>query len=294
MVAFVDRLVLRQRELKHPLCVGLDPHLDRIPAAFRAGTMTPDDPVTVEVVERFFREVIDRLAGRVASVKPQIAFFEQLGWRGLRAFEHLVERCHERELLVVIDAKRGDIGSTAAGYARAYFGPTSALSADALTVNAYLGLDTLEPFVEAAAGAEGGLFVLVKTSNPGSGDLQALEVDGRPVYLHLATALGERAAHLVGKTGFSGLGAVVGATYPEDAKRVREVMPEALLLVPGFGAQGASAADAVSGFVRGDHGLEGGLVNASRSVVFPSADHWAMAFDAALSRAIDELGAAVT
>jgi len=293
MVAFADRLVLRQRELGHPLCVGLDPHLDRIPDAFRAGTMTPHDPASADAVERFFMEVIDRLAGRVAAVKPQIAFFEQLGWRGLQALERLVARCREKELLVVLDAKRGDIGSTAAGYARAFFGETAPLRADALTVNAYLGLDTLEPFIDAASAAAGGLFVLVKTSNPGSGDLQGLTVDGRPVYLHLASALGTRAERLAGETGFSGLGAVVGATYPEDAKRVREAMPEALVLVPGYGAQGASAAQAVAGFVRGPNGLEGGLVNASRSILFPAASDWGAAFDASLKQATDELGAAV-
>ncbi len=293
MVAFADRLILRQRELGHPLCVGFDPHLDRIPDAFRAGTMAPSDPATADAVERFFTEVIVRLAGRVAAVKPQIAFFEQLGWRGLRTLERLVQRCRENELLVVLDAKRGDIGSTAAGYARAFFGEMAPLRADALTVNAYLGLDTLEPFMEAAGQADGGLFVLVKTSNPGSGDLQGLTVGERPVYLHLASALGARAQHLAGETGFSGLGAVVGATYPDDARRVREAMPEALVLVPGYGAQGASAAQAVAGFVRGPNGLEGGLVNASRSILFPAGSDWGSAFHAALEQATEELGAAV-
>lgn len=293
MVAFADRLIVRQRELGHPLCVGFDPHLDRIPDAFRAGTMAPSDPATADAVEGFFTEVIARLAGRVAAVKPQIAFFEQLGWRGLRALERLLERCRANELLVVLDAKRGDIGSTAAGYARAFFGETAPFRADALTVNAYLGLDTLEPFMDAAGRAGGGLFVLVKTSNPGSGDLQGLMVDERPVYLHLAAALGARAERLAGETGFSGLGAVVGATYPDDAKRVREAMPEALVLVPGYGAQGASADQAVAGFVRGPHGLEGGLVNASRSILFPAGSDWATDFDAALNQATDELGTAV-
>ncbi|MEM1028938.1 MAG: orotidine-5'-phosphate decarboxylase [Myxococcota bacterium] len=299
---FADRLVTRQRALGHPLCVGLDPHLGRIPESFRRGTMAPSDPDTAAAVETFLAAVVARLEGRVAAVKPQIAFFEQLGWRGLQVLERLVARCHEHELLVIMDAKRGDIGSTAAGYARAFLGRDAPWGSDALTVNPYLGLDTLEPFLDAAASAGAGLFVLVKTSNPGSDDLQRRhDGAGHPLYLTLAAALEQRAARLAGtSSGFSGLGAVVGATYPDDARRVREVMPHGLLLVPGFGAQGASAADSVAGFVRGPHGLEGGVVNASRSIVFPSEEGkgasrapWSQRFDDALARACADLADAV-
>ncbi len=176
---FGDQLIARVRALGHPLCVGLDPHLDRIAPLFRRGTMAPGDPATAEAVEDFVNAIIDRLEGRVAVVKPQIAFFEQLGWRGLQVLERVVDRCRRRGLLVLLDAKRGDIGSTAKGYARSYLTEDAPLRVDAITLNAYLGLDTLEPF--AATGA--GLFVLVRTSNPGAGDLQDLETEDGPMRL---------------------------------------------------------------------------------------------------------------
>ena len=268
---FADRLIARVRALGHPLCVGLDPHLDRIPSGFRCGSMRHDDPETAEAVEAFSLAVLEGVASQVAAVKPQIAFYEQLGWRGMRALARVMRAARDAGLLVVLDAKRGDIGSTATGYAAAYLSADAPLRADALTVNPYLGIDTLEPLAAAAASAGSGLFVLVKTSNPGSGTLQNLEAAGRPVYLHAAEALGDLADRLSGPaTGWSSLGVVVGATYPDDAVRVREVVPRALFLVPGFGTQGAGAQDAVTSFVDGPTGLrEGGLVNASRAVLFP-------------------------
>lgn len=298
---FADRLISTVRRLGHPLCVGLDPHLDRIPACFREGAMLPTAPATVRSVESFLRVVIDRVEGKVAIVKPQIAFFEQLGWRGIEALTRLVEHARAAGLLVLLDAKRGDIGSTAAGYARAYFGDDAALPVDALTVNPYLGPDTLTPFIEAAQDDGGGVFVLVKTSNPGSGALQDLEVDGSPVSSRVADWLASPAERLAGPvTGWSSIGVVVGATYPEDADRVRAVLPRSLFLIPGFGAQGAGADDAVRSFVRGPTGiLEGGVVNASRGVLFPegSLDADAATYDRLLDQTIDratsELSAAV-
>jgi orotidine-5'-phosphate decarboxylase len=292
---FADDLIARVRALGHPLCVGLDPHLDRIPPLFRRGSMALGAPATSDAVEAFGAAVIDRLEGRVAVVKPQIAFFEQLGWRGLAALERLVERCHARDLLVLLDAKRGDIGSTAEGYARAYLGGDAPMQADAITLNAYLGLDTLEPF--AATGA--GLFVLVRTSNPGAGDLQDLATDEGPVYVRMARNLRPLCDRLEGATGWSNLGVVVGATWPEQALSVREALPGALFLVPGYGAQGGSADEAVRGFVPGPSGLEGGVVNSSRGVLFPprgrtdAAATWEAAIDEALDAAIGELGEAV-
>ena len=292
---FADDLIARVRALGHPLCVGLDPHLARIPPLFRRGSMAPGDPQTADAVEAFLGAVVDRLEGRVAVVKPQIAFFEQLGWRGLEALERIVARCQERGLLVLLDAKRGDIGSTAQGYADAYLSEGAPLKVDALTLNAYLGLDTLEPF--AATGA--GLFVLVRTSNPGAGDLQDLKTPEGPIYLRMARNLRPLSDRLVGKTGWSNLGVVVGATWPEQAIAVREALPQALFLVPGFGAQGGSAAGAVRGFVPGPVGLEGGVVNSSRGVLFPAgaatddAAAWGKAIDGALNESIDLLGQAV-
>jgi len=207
-----------------------------------------------------------------------------------------VERARAAGLLVLLDAKRGDIGSTAAGYAAGYLTRDAPLEVDAITLNPYLGLDTLEPFAAAAESAGRGIVVLLKTSNDGSGDLQDLEVAGTPVYEKLASALGPLSKRLQGPaTGWSSLGVVVGATWPEPHEIVRKHLPEALFLVPGYGAQGASAADAVRGFVPGPNGLEGGVVASSRAVLFPEAAGtqearaWERAIDEALSRAIGEL-----
>lgn len=248
---------------------------------------------------------VDRLEGRTAIVKPQIAFFEQLGWRGLRVLERVNERARKRGLMVLLDAKRGDIGSTAAGYAQAYLAPDAACPVDALTVNPYLGRDTLEPFAEVAADAGRGLFVLVKTSNPGSGDLQDLalgDADTSPkVFEAMAEGLEPLSKRLVGpETGWSSLGAVVGATYPEQADRIRELLPNALFLVPGYGNQGATASDAIRSFVPGPRGLEGGIVNSARALLFPkgaaeasNASVWEEMVDGALDRAAGELTEAV-
>ena len=289
MRPFADRLIGRVRELGHPLCVGLDPHLAAIPPLFRQGSMAPGDPETAGAVEGFVSAVIDRLEGRVAIVKPQIAFFEQLGWRGIRALAHLCERARNAGPLVLLDAKRGDIGSTAEGYAKAYLAREAALPVDALTLNPYLGFDTLEPFTRVAREAGRGLFVLVKTSNSGSGDLQDREVEGEPLFGRVADGLvGIEAVLRAPETGWSSLGVVCGATWPDQARRVREALPHALFLVPGYGAQGGSAAAAVQGFVPGPKGLEGGIVNSSRAILFPekareatSAEVWEAAFDAA-------------
>ena len=298
---FADRLIQRVRELGHPLCVGLDPHLARIPPLFREGTMDPGDDRTADAVAAFLAAVLDRLEGRVAIVKPQIAFFEQLGWRGMRVLDGLCRRAGSAGTQVLLDAKRGDIGSTALGYAAAYLARDAPLPVDAITLNPYLGFDTLEPFVRVAAEAERGLFVLVRTSNPGSGDLQDRIVDGEPLFARVADGLGRFEATLQGaNTGWSALGVVCGATWPEQAQRVREALPRALFLVPGYGAQGGSAAAAVQGFVPGPKGLEGGVVNSSRGILFPEAGQdasdaaaWERAVDAAIDLAIDELGNAV-
>jgi orotidine-5'-phosphate decarboxylase len=290
------------RRLGHPLCAGLDPHLDRFPPLFRRGGMAPEAPGTAEAIEAFCLAMLDRLAGRVAIVKPQVAFFERLGWRGMRVLEGVAAAARERDLLVLLDAKRGDIGSTARGYAEAYLGSQAVLPVDALTANPYLGLDTLEPLVKAAGETGGGVFVLVKTSNRGSGDLQDRSVGGQPLYERLAESLAALAECMVGPdTGWSSLGVVVGATYPEVHRRIREILPRALFLVPGYGAQGAGAQEAVAGFVAGPAGrLEGGLVNSSRGILFPPGSDtddvatWERAVDEALDRAIGELGEAVS
>lgn len=297
---FADRLLRRVRALGHPLCAGLDPDLARIPPVFRRGAMDPGAPDTAEALAAFCRAFLERVADRVAALKPQSAFFEALGWRGVRVLAEVLEAARARGLPVVLDAKRGDIGSTAAGYAAAYLAPGAPLRADALTVNPYLGLDALEPFVREAERARGGLFVLARTSNPGGRDFQdAPDTAGRPLYERVAEALQPHAKRLAGPaSGFSGLGLVAGATRPDEARRLRELAPTALFLVPGYGAQGASAREAVAGFVRGAGGrLEGGIVNASRALAFPDARGegaaaWERAVDGALDRATAELAGA--
>ena len=298
---FADRLIERTRALGHPLCVGLDPHLARVPPLFRRGSMAPDDERTCLAVEEFLGAVIDRIAGRVAIIKPQIAFFEQLGWRGMRVLDGLCRRAREANLMVLLDAKRGDIGSTGEGYAGAYLTSDAAMPVDAMTLNPYLGFDTIEPFVRVASAAGRGIFVLVKTSNPGSGDLQDRDVEGEPLFGRVADGLAGMQGRLLGpKTGWSSLGVVCGATWPDQARRVRDALPKALFLVPGYGAQGASASAAVQSFVPGPNGREGGIVNSSRAILFSESakaaskvPEWESAIDIALGRAIDELASAI-
>jgi orotidine-5'-phosphate decarboxylase len=297
---FADRLMARVRALGHPLCAGLDPHLPQIPPLFRRGSMAPGDPATAAAVEDFLTAVLERLAQRVAIVKPQSAFFEQLGWRGVRALERVAARARAAGVLVLLDAKRGDIGSTAGAYAAA-LAPDAPAPVDAMTVNPYLGRDTLAPFIDTAEQHGGGIFVVVKTSNPGSADYQDRTIEGRLLFEHVAESLRAPVERLRGTaTGWSSLGIVAGATYPGESERLRALLASALFLVPGYGAQGGSARDAVRGFVRGPDGrLEGGIVNSSRALLFPPAGStddrrsWEAAIDAACDRAIDELGDAV-
>jgi orotidine-5'-phosphate decarboxylase len=300
--AFADRFLQRARRLGHPLCVGVDPHLALIPAAFRAGDMQPGKPETAAAVESWCVALLDRVAGRVAVVKPQSAFFEALGPAGAAVLARVIEAARARGLLVLLDAKRGDVGSTAEAYAAAYLGEGAPFACDALTLNAYLGLDSLEPFVAAAAQSAAGLFVVLRSSNAGARDFQDLPAPERPLYERVAEALGARAASLRGaETGWSGLGVVVGATWPGESRRIREILPRSLFLVPGYGAQGGSARDAVAGFVPGPDGrLEGGLIASSRAIGLPpegrsaDASSWERAVDRALDTAIAELTAAVS
>jgi orotidine-5'-phosphate decarboxylase len=263
--------------------------------------MRAQDPQTSSCVAEFLAAVIDRVAGRVAIVKPQIAFFEALGWRGIEALDGLCSRARKADLQVLLDAKRADIGSTAEGYAAAYLARDAVMPVDALTINPYLGFDTIEPFARSAAAAGRGIFVLVKTSNAGSGDLQDRDVEGEPLFVRVARGLVKTEGALLGpRTGWSSLGVVCGATWPDQAGRVRDALPRSLFLVPGYGAQGADASAAVRGFVPGPAGLEGGLVNSSRGILFPEAGAkardprtWEAALDDALDRAITELGEAI-
>lgn len=295
---FADAIIARSRHLEQPLCAGLDPHLPLIPPLFRQGDMLPADPRSAAAVAAFFAAALPRLAPHVAAVKPQSAFFERLGWRGIQVLEDLVTAARAAGLPVILDAKRGDIGSTAEAYA-GYLDGTAPLQAEALTVNPYLGRETLQPFIAAAAAQGRGVFVLAKTSNPGAADFQDRRFDDAPLYVQVARALAEPSRHLRGESGWSSLGIVAGATHPRQHEELRACLPHALFLVPGYGAQGAPARDAVRGFVRGPRGLEGGVVSSSRALLFPAAGHtddiraWERALDDAIAHAVDELRAAV-
>ena len=294
---FADRLTEQTRAFGTPLCVGIDPHLDLIPPLFRRGDMKPSAPATADGVRDFCFEVLERVKGRVGVVKPQSAFFEQLGPAGMGVLGELCREAMELGLLVVIDAKRGDIGSTSAAYAAAMLGRDAGFPADAVTVNPYLGLDTLEPFLDAADTTGSGLFVLVRTSNPGSADIQTLGIEGGgTVHGRLAEGLLPLMERRVGGSGYSSLGIVCGATWPGEAGALRKLLPTALFLVPGFGAQGAGRDEALAGLVEGPEGREGGIVNSSRGVTFPpeagdakANSDWRQAIDTAIERTIGQL-----
>jgi orotidine-5'-phosphate decarboxylase len=290
---FADRLIAATRAQGHPLCVGLDPNPALIPALFGpAGSL--------EACTAFFDAVLTGLAGRVSVIKPQIGLFEAYGPAGYALCADLTAKARKDGALVILDAKRGDIGSTAEGYAAAALGPAPGFDADCVTVNPYMGLDTLEPYRPAMQNCGKGIAVLVRTSNPGAADLQELDCGGEPLWVRTAQMLKPLAQAHVGESGFSSLMVVAGATAPEQARRIRDILPSALQLVPGYGAQGASARDAVAGFAPGPEGLEGGVVNASRGVLYPKtaavaatlAD-WRAAFDANLDATIADLSAAV-
>jgi orotidine-5'-phosphate decarboxylase len=209
--------------------------------------------------------------GQVAAIKPQAAFFEAQGPDGMHVLARLGRAAIDAGVLVIMDAKRNDIGSTNAAYAEAWIGHDAPFPSDALTVNAYLGLDTLDPLLARADRMGAGLFVLTRTSNQGAGDLQDLEIGGKPVFQHLAAGLAPLAAERVGELGLSSLGIVAGATWPDEARALRQILPGAPFLVPGFGAQGAGAEQALAGLTTGSGGPEGGLVNSTRGLIFPAA-----------------------
>ncbi|HTQ40717.1 MAG TPA: orotidine-5'-phosphate decarboxylase [Pirellulales bacterium] len=280
MISFAQKLAAAVREKQTPVVVGLDPRWESLPEGLRQPSQAHGDNEPVQraaAVAEFCRRVIDVVAPLVPAVKPQIAFFEQLGPPGLMALGQVIAHARKRELLVIVDAKRNDIGSTAEAYAAAYFGPQAAWRADALTVSPYLGDDSLTPFVTAAEEHGGGVFVLVKTSNPGGGQFQDLSCEGRPLYRHVAEFVERLASDEVqaenqgtesdgySEVEYGSVGAVVGATYPEQLAELRAGMPHAWLLIPGYGSQGGTAKDVAPGFDA--QGL-GAIVNNSRGIIF--------------------------
>ncbi len=268
MPSFAQRLADSVRSKRTPTLVGLDPRYSAIPAGLKQGIDAADHRQVAGVFRAFCCGVIDVVASLVPAVKPQAAFFEQLGPAGMQALWEVIEYARRKQLIVILDGKRNDIGSTAAGYAAAYLGPDSAWRADALTVSPYLGSDSLTPFVEVAVRDDAGIFVLVKTSNPGGGLFQDLTADGEPIYEHVARHLQQLAAPAGASGGYGPVGAVVGATYPDQLSALRAIMPGCWFLVPGFGAQGGAAKDVAGGF--DEQGL-GAIVNNSRALIFAHA-----------------------
>lgn len=295
---FADRLAAAVRRCGTPVLVGLDPRSTMLPDVLADRSAEFSREETAQCFRTFCCEVIDVVAALVPAVKFQAAFFEQLGPPGMVALAESIEHARQCGLLVILDGKRNDIGSTAAAYADAYLGPgdRSAWGADALTANPYLGDDALQPLVNTAHRRGAGVFVLVKTSNPGGGLFQDLIAEGLPVYRHVARYVEQQAAATVGKCQYATVGAVVGATYPEQLAELREAMPHSWLLVPGFGAQGAGARDVAGAF--DPQGL-GAIVNNSRGIIFAfrnpqyaerfAPQRWQQAVEAATRDMIDQL-----
>lgn len=254
---FADALTAKIQKTS-PVCVGLDPRISQLPE---------DIAKSASGVDQFCRGIIDAVKGVASCVKPQLAWFEVLGWEGMKVFWEVCAYAKEQDLLVIADGKRGDIGATAEAYAEAYLGASSPI--DALTVHPYLGGDGVLPFISKAVQNEKGVFVLVKTSNPSSGELQDLPVGDEAVHEHLAQIVESWATqHLGPVTNLSAVGAVVGATYPEETTYLRTLMPHVPFLIPGYGAQGGTAEDARRGFLADGTGA---IVSASRSILFASA-----------------------
>jgi orotidine-5'-phosphate decarboxylase len=283
---FADRLAEAVAERRSQLVVGLDPRLDLLPLELR-GDAHVGRPAAAEAVTRFCCGIVDAVAPYCVAVKPQLAFFEVLGADGIASFERVVGYARSAGLLVVVDGKRGDIGPTARAYADAYLEPRADGDpiADALTVNTYLGRDSLEPFVAACRRGGGGRFCLVKTSNAGGVDVQDLALsDGRPLWKQVALLVHELGEEVVGDCGLSSIGAVVGATYPRAIAEARKLLPQAILLLPGVGAQGATPANIARAFTSGPASA---LVAASRSVMYAfrdGEDDWRAAAGAEAAR----------
>jgi orotidine-5'-phosphate decarboxylase len=275
MEAFVDRLIDEIALKESCAVVGLDPQLELLPPALLE-PLYQKYGHTLEsagrAAEEFCRRVVDVVAPHVAAVKVQLGCFERLGWMGMKACADTIRHAQEKGLLVILDGKRADVGVTAEAYAQGYLGevavaevPQTPWGADAITVNPYLGWDGIQPFVEVAKEYGKGVFVLVKTSNLSSGQVQDLVAEGRPVYAHLAGLVASWAEELMGTHGYSSLGAVVAATFPRDAARIRTLMPRSYFLVPGYGAQGGTAQDVIPSF---NPDGAGAIINSSRAVIY--------------------------
>ena len=269
----INKLVDKIKKTGAPIVVGLDPMMNFVPehikqAAFEQKGETLEG--AAEAIWQYNKEIIDKTYDLIPAVKPQIAMYEQFGIPGLIAFQKTVDYCKEKALVVIGDIKRGDIGSTSAAYAVGHLGKVKVgntmcegFKEDFVTVNPYLGTDGVKPFMDVCKEEKKGMFILVKTSNPSSGEFQDRLIDGRPLYEHVGEKVAEWGEQLMGDS-YSYVGAVVGATYPEMGKVLRKIMPKSFILVPGYGAQGGQGKDLVHFF--NEDGL-GAIVNSSRGII---------------------------
>jgi len=270
----IDQLVSNIKKTNAPIVVGLDPNIDYVPS-YILDKAIQDQGETLEAagaaIWEYNKGIIDACYDLIPAVKPQVAMYEQFGLPGLEAFKKTVDYCKEKGLVVIGDVKRGDIGSTSTAYAKGHLGGVTigstkcyGFNEDFVTVNPYLGTDGVKPFVDVCKEENKGIFVLVKTSNPSSGEFQDQKVEGKPLYEMVGSYVDKWGADVVGKSGYSAVGAVVGATYPEMGKVLRKIMPKAYILVPGYGAQGGTA-DGLKPYFNED-GL-GAIVNSSRGII---------------------------
>lgn len=269
----INTLIEKIKKTEAPIVVGLDPMLSYIPDFIKDKAYKEYGEIlsgAAEAVWEYNKGIVDAIYDIVPAVKPQIAMYEQFGLPGLGAFKKTVDYCKEKGLVVIGDIKRGDIGSTSAAYATGHIGKVtigsntfSPFDEDFITVNPYLGSDGINPFIDVCRQEKKGMFILVKTSNPSSGEFQDRLIDGRPLYEHVAEKVNEWGSDVMGDR-YSYVGAVVGATYPEMGKLLRKLMPKSYILVPGYGAQGGKGKD-LAGFFNED-GL-GAIVNSSRGII---------------------------
>ena len=267
----IDNLIEKIKQTNNPTVMGLDPRYEMIPEYIRKKYDETLEGVSKAIIE-FNKKLIDATYDIIPAVKPQIAFYEMYGLEGMKAFEETCKYAKEKGMIVIADIKRSDIGTTAQAYSNAFLGKTKIgdkeqciYDVDFVTLNPYMGIDSIKPFIEDCKKYNKGVFILVKTSNPSSGDLQDEKLEnGEEVYINVAKLVEKWGEELIGENGYSSVSAVVGATYPKQLEEIREVAKHSYFLIPGYGAQGGKAQDIVYGFDK--NGL-GGIVNASRSLM---------------------------
>lgn len=280
----IDKLIEKIKETNNPTVMGLDPRYEMLPKCITEKYPTTLEGVSQAIIE-FNKILIDEVCDIIPAIKPQIAFYEMFGIPGMEAFKETCEYAKEKGMIVIADIKRGDIGSTASGYSNAFLGRTpigekkeAIFDVDFVTINPYMGTDCVKPFIEDCKKYDKGLFILVKTSNPSSGELQDIKLEnGEEIYTRVADLVESWGEDLRGEYGYSSVAAVVGATYPKQLEDLRKKAPHTFFLIPGYGAQGGKADDIALAF---DENEIGGIVNASRSLMCAyKSDRWKDEFE---------------